>query len=207
VTSRFVVGSPIAGVVAERQVTVGQAVDATAQIFTIADLSELWVTVALYDRDIAAVRPGTPAAIRVQGSDIVFAGRVTALGAQVSETTRTLPVRIAVRNQPAAGTGGPPALRPGMFATVDLETSRKAGVVVVPLEALQSVDGTEVVFVETPLGEGAVFQRRPVTLGSRDDKVAEVVGGVTAGERVVVANAYLLKSEFEKARIGEGHAH
>ena len=90
---------------------------------------------------------------------------------------------------------------------VDLEMSRKSGVVVVPAAAVQTLGGQPVVFVETPLTEGAAFQRRPVVLGARDRDVAEVTEGLEPGERVVVANAYLLKSEFERSKIGQGHAH
>ena len=204
-TARVVVRSPIAGLVTARDLTVGQTVEATAKVFSIADLSEVWVTAALYDRDVAAVRQGQPATVRAQGvGDAVLQGRVIQVGPQVDEKTRTLPVRIAVRNQ--TGPNGF-LLRPGMFSNVALETSRRPNVVVVPLAAIQTTEGQSVVFVETPLTEGAAYQRRPVKLGVRDGDVVEVVEGVTAGERVVVTNAYLLKSEFDKAKIGQGHAH
>jgi cobalt-zinc-cadmium efflux system membrane fusion protein len=133
---------------------------------------------------------------------------VVQIGPQVDEKTRTLPVRITVKNRPLPGGGAERyALRPGMFATVDLETARRTDAVVVPVAAIQTVSGQPVVFVETTLSEGAAFQRRAVELGSRDAKVVEVVKGLEAGERVVVANAYLLKSEFERSKIGHGHAH
>jgi cobalt-zinc-cadmium efflux system membrane fusion protein len=208
-TSRFVVRSPIAGTVAERNVTIGETVEATAKIFSIADLSEVWITAALFDKDLAIVRQGMPATVRVQGlADATFEGRVKQIGPQVDEKTRTLPVRIAVANRPFPGAGTERyALRPGMFATADLETSRRAGAVVVPLPAIQTVSGQSVVFVETLLSEGAVFQRRAVVLGARDARVVEVVQGLEAGERVVVTNSYLLKSEFERSKISHGHAH
>ena len=207
-SNRFVVASPIPGVVADRQVTVGESVDPTSKVFAIADPSEVWVTVALYDKDVVAVRPGMPAVVRVQGlGDTTFRGEVLQLGTQVDEKTRTLPVRVLIKNQRAPGSKDGWVLRPGMFATVDLETSRKSAAVVVPLAAVQSVDGQDVVFVETALSEGAAFQRRPVKIGTRDEARVEVLEGLQAGERVVVANAYLLKSEFERSKIGQGHAH
>ena len=203
--TRVVIRSPIAGVVSARDLTLGQTVEATAKIFSVADLSEVWVTAALYDRDLAAVRQGQPATVRVQGlGDAVFKGRVIQVGPGVDEKTRTLPVRIAVRN-PASANGF--ALRPGMFATVALETSRKPSALLVPSAAIQTLDGQPVVFVETPLSAGAAYQRRPVKLGVRDQDAIEVVEGLSAGDRVVVANAYLLKSEFERSKISQGHAH
>lgn len=202
--ARVIVRSPIPGLVTGRDLTLGQTVDPTARIFSIADPSEVWVTAAIYDQDVRAVRPEQPAIVRVRGlGDEAFKGRVVQVGPQVDEKTRTLPVRVAVQNQRVAAGAG---LRPGMFATVDIELSRKPGIVV-PLAAVQTVNGESVVFVETPLSEGAAYQRRPVKLGPGDDQVVEVLEGVAEGERVVVANGYLLKSEFERSKIGGGHAH
>ena len=203
--ARVMIRSPIAGVVTTRDVTVGQTVEPSAKLFTVADLSELWVAAAAYDRDVAAVREGQRATIRAQGvGDTVLTGRVIRVGTEVDEKTRTLPVRVAVQNRRADGAF---VFRPGMFATVALETARKGDVPVVPTAAIQWLDGRPVVFVETPLSEGAAYQRRAVKLGARDQDVIEIVDGVAPGERVVVANAYLLKSEFERSRIGHGHAH
>ena len=216
ITSRFVVKSPIAGIVAEQLVTVGQTVDAASKIFTVMDLSQLWVTGALHDRDVAAVRPGVAAVVHIEGLNggverggvnRGFKGRVVQIGPQVDEKTRTLPVRVAIQNVVLPGGGDTYALRPGMFAMVDLETARKRDVLVVPAAAVQTIGGKPVVFVETALTEGAAFERRPVVLGARDADVAEVTEGLRPGERVVVANAYLLKSEFERAKISPGHAH
>lgn len=213
ITGRFVVKSPIAGIVAEQLVTVGQTVDAASKIFTVMDLSQLWVTGALHDRDVAAVRPGVAAVVHIEGllngggGARGFKGRVVQIGPQVDEKTRTLPVRVAIQNVVLPGGGDTYALRPGMFAMVDLETARKRDVLVVPAAAVQTIGGKPVVFVETALTEGAAFERRPVVLGARDADVAEVTEGLRPGERVVVANAYLLKSEFERAKISDGHAH
>jgi cobalt-zinc-cadmium efflux system membrane fusion protein len=207
-SSRFVVRSPIAGIVTDRQVTVGESVEPTTRVFALADLSEVWVVGALHDRDVAAITPGMAAVVRVQGlADLAVRGQVVQIGPQVDDKTRTLPVRVAVRNQALPRKGGGWALRPGMFATIDLETSRKAAAVLVPTAAVQTLGGQDVVFVETALSEGAAFQRRAVKLGTRDDKTVEVTDGLAAGEKVVVANAYLLKSEFERSKIGHGHAH
>ena len=208
VTSRSLVRSPIAGVVADRQVTVGQTVEPTAKIFTITDLSEVWVAGALRDKDVASVRPGMRAVVTVQGlPNGTFKGRVAQIGTQVDEKTRTLPVRVAIQNPRLSSNGQAYALRPGMFAMVDLEVSRRNGALVVPSVAVQTLGGQPVVFVETPLTEGAAFQRRAVVLGTRDGDVVEVTQGLAPGERVVVANGYLLKSEFERSKISHGHAH
>lgn len=208
VSSRFVVRSPIAGVIEAVDLTLGEVVDPARRIFTLVDLGAVWVRAAVYDRDVAAIRQGMPAAVRAQGLDgVALAGRVIQIGPAVDEKTRTLPVRVEVKNSPASGRPDGLMLRPGMFVTVGLEVGRRAGGVVVPLTAVQFLEGRSVVFVETPLTDGASFVRRAVRLGARDGNAVEVTEGVKAGDRVVVAGAFLLKSEFERAKIGGGHGH
>jgi cobalt-zinc-cadmium efflux system membrane fusion protein len=95
-----------------------------------------------------------------------------------------------------------------MFVTVDLETSRKDGVLTLPLSAVQEVGGQTVAFVraDPPGGSAAAFEKRRVVLGIRDGDIIEVVEGVEAGDEVVAVNGYLIKSEFERSQIG-GHQH
>jgi cobalt-zinc-cadmium efflux system membrane fusion protein len=126
----------------------------------------------------------------------------------VDEKTRTVTLRLSVKNGPGSAKGEAFALRPGMFVTVDLETSRKDGVLVLPLSAIQQVDGETVAFarVVPPSGQGAAFEKRRVVLGIRDGDIAEVIDGIQIGDEVVTGNGYLLKSELERSRIG-GHSH
>lgn len=229
VGNRYEISSPIAGSVLERQLTLGEYVEAKDQLFLVADLSEVWVQTAVYERDLTAVQRGMLGRVYVLGfPGVSFEGRVTYVGQKVDEKTRAVPLRVAVKNRPLPDSEEPFALRPGMFATVDLETSRKTDVRVVPLAAVQTVNSETVVFMQSTRPEhakhrgsttgrdtheaevgkfgSATFERRPVTLGARDAEVAEVIHGIEPGEAVVVENAYLLKSEFEKSQIGEGDA-
>jgi RND family efflux transporter MFP subunit len=202
------VDAPIDGIVVEKMAVRGQMVEAGMKLYRLADLSIVWVQSQIYEQDLALLQLGQEAEVSLSYlPDRKFRGRVTYIYPTVDEKTRTLPVRIAVKNQMLSGAGQRFALRPGMFASVDLETSRKGDVLLVPNAAVQTLDGKPVVFVETPLTEGAAFQRRAIVLGARDGDVAEVAEGLQPGERIVVANAYLLKSEFERAKIGGGHAH
>lgn len=223
VGNRYEVKSPLAGAILERQLTVGEYIEAKSRIFLIADLSEVWVQAALYEKDLPAVQRAMAAVVRIQGfPGMAFEGWVTYVGQGVEEKTRTVPIRVAVKNGPLPRSREPFALRPKMFATVDLETSRNTGVLVVPTESVQTLSGETVVFVqsadpeglEQALGHqpgsgkaiGAVFDPRVVTLGARDRDVVEVIQGLEPGESVVVENAYLLKSEFERSQFGGGEA-
>ncbi len=213
ITNRYEVKSLIPGTVLERHATLGENIEPKDQIFLVADLSELWVEAAVYVKDLPQVRSGMPGVVRIQGfPDAAFKGSVRYVGQRVDEKTRTAPLWITIKNEPAKAVEGKYALRPGMFVTVDLELSRKEDVLVAPLAAVQTVAGETVVFVQGSPQAGApqqsvTFERRGVELGARDGEVAEVLKGLEAGELVVVGNAYLLKSELEKSRIGEGHAH
>ncbi len=106
--------APRSGEIAEKNVIEGQAVQAGTNLFLIADRSELWVDVAIFEQDAAAVRVGTPATIIIDAlAGRTFQGRVTFIHPQLDEKTRTLTARVEVAN--ASG-----ALRPGMFATAEL---------------------------------------------------------------------------------------
>jgi cobalt-zinc-cadmium efflux system membrane fusion protein len=210
VTNLYEVKSPITGTVLERHhVSLGEYLAPKDEIFLVADLSEVWVLAALYEKDLPAVRIGMRGVVHPQGfPEARFEGRVSYIGQQVEKKTRTVPLRLTVKNAPLPGSANPFALRPEMFTTIDLETSHKRGVPLIPLAAAQTVHGETVVFVPSALPEdvrafdkqSVAFERRVVMLGMREGESVEVTQGLAAGEEVVVDNAYLLKSEFEKAK-------
>lgn len=220
----YEVRSPIAGIVMERNATLGEGVEAKDAMFVVADLSVLWVTTALYEKDLAKVSEGMPATVRVPAfPDVVFPGKLARVGHTVDEKTRTVVLQIEVQNSMPAGDAAKLPLRPGMFASVSIETGRESGVVVVPTEAVQRVGSDFVVFVESAAAEASKpesgmedapgagkapekkvsFEPRVVVLGTRDDKHVRVVKGLATGERVAVENAYLLKSELIKSQFAE----
>ena len=154
------------------------------------------------------MRQGQPATVRVQGlGDAAFKGRVIQVGPQVDEKTRTLPVRVAVRNPRSRPTA---TSRSGRACSPPWRSRRRAGSGVrasCPVRRHPDPRRPARRLRRDAAQRGAAFQRRPVKLGARDGDVVEVVEGLSAGERVVVANAYLLKSEFERSKISQGHAH
>lgn len=182
--------SPLAGVVLERLVTPGSAVTPGTPLFVVSDLSALWALAEIDERHLGAISVGRAMTVQVAAySEARFHGTVAFVGDMVDLKTRRVVVRCSVPN-PAG------RLKPGMFATVQLETSQPRSIVAVPATAIQDVDGRKVVFVERAPGS---FVPRPVTLGREVDGWVEVVGGVSAGERVVGAGSFLLKSELLKS--------
>jgi cobalt-zinc-cadmium efflux system membrane fusion protein len=204
---RYALRSPIAGFVLDRHATLGENVGAEDHTFLIGDLSEIWVQASVHDRDVASVKEGMPAKVSVLGAGgDGYQGTVGLIGRIVDERTRTLLVRVVVKNPPAALAHGDIPLRPGMFATIDLETQKHEGALLVPVSAVTTVDGVTVVFVRSHADRSGAsnviaFEKRVVVIGLRDERIVEIIQGLTVGEDVVVTNAYLLKSEFERSRM------
>ncbi len=186
--------APRSGEITEKNVIAGQAVQAGTNLFLIADRSELWVDVAIFEQDAAAVRVGTPATIIVDAlPGRTFQGRVTFIYPQLDEKTRTLTARVEVAN-----TSG--ALRPGMFATAELSRAGRRAVTV-PLTAVLPTGTKDLVFVNR--GDGR-FVPREVRVGARGDSLVEIVQGVRAGDEVVASATYLLDSESNLAAAIQG---
>ena len=202
----FGLSTPVGGTVVERNASPGLTVNPSTNLFTVADLRSVWITVDVYEGDYARVRTGAGAMVlpsALQGAS--FAGRVTYAGGIVDPASRTFKVRVEVSN---AGL----RLRPGMFAQVRIQTPRSSSPsastgsanssIVIPELAIQDVGGRQVVFVAT--GTPGAFVVRPVVVGSRAGSgMVAVTSGLSAGEMIVTKGAFQLKSELMKASFGE----
>jgi cobalt-zinc-cadmium efflux system membrane fusion protein len=191
---RFWLRSPVGGSVIERTAVVGQMLDPATPAFRIGDLSWLWLIVHAFERD--AVRIHRDVTARVAFSAVpgqVFHGTVSMVGSHVESESRTVPVRIDVRNR-----GG--ILRPGMSATASLPVgSAGAPLLSVPVAAVQRVRNEWCVFL--PKGAGR-FEIRRIGRGRDLAGEVEVLSGLQAGELIVVDGAFLLKAQAEKGQGG-----
>ena len=186
--------APRSGEIVQKNVIDGQAVQAGTNLFLIADRSELWVDVAIFEQDAAAVRVGTAASITVDAlPSRTFQGRVTFIYPQLDEKTRTLTARVEVANSSGA-------LRPGMFATAELSRAGRRAVSV-PLTAVLPTGTKDLVFVNR--GDGR-FVPREVRVGARSDSLVELVEGIKAGDEVIASATYLLDSESNLAAAIQG---
>ena len=194
--------TPIRGTVVERNATPGQIAGPTMSLFTVADLSRVWITVDLYEADANRVHSGTAAFVSPRSlPGEIFPARVTFAGGVVDTTTHTVKLRLEVSNPTRR-------LRPGMFAEVRFETIMKTSDttgrtgVVVPEDAVQDVNGRSVVFV--PGGAPGKFIARPVTVsGTAIGRMVTVTSGLRSGEQVVVKGAFQLKAELTKGSFGK----
>lgn len=177
--------APASGVITERKVVQGQAVMPGEMLFTISDLSRVWVEADLRGADAGAVRIGTTAVIDITGlpgRDVT--GRVEYVYPTLQMDARTTRARITVAN--AIG-----LLRPGMFATVRLTTPARTALTV-PTSALVRTGERTMLFVD--LGNGKL-RPQDVELGTDAGAYTEVLAGVEPGQRVVTSAQFLLDSE------------
>ena len=197
-SATFGLRTSVSGTVVERNASPGQLVGPETSLFTVADLRHVWITVDVYESDLARVRLRATAVVlpRALPSE-EFPGRVTFAGGVVDTVTRTFRVRVEVENRESR-------LRPGMFAQVRIEApdrSEAQGPPTVPELAVQELDGTQVVFVPGP--KPGEFAARPVTLGPRTGGGRVVVArGIHVGETIVTGGAFQLRAELTKASFG-----
>ncbi len=192
--TRFEVRAPIAGQVIARDVTLGESVSGAASLFTIADLSTVWVEVTVYQRDLARVRPGQVVRVRAPEAEGEAEGRVQFVGAVVGEDTRAARARVVIPNP-----GG--RWRPGQAVDVDVATATYRVPLAVRTAALQDFRDFRVVYAR----HDGQFEVRMLELGVSDSTWTEVLGGLRVGEPYAATNSFIVKAEIGKA--GATHDH
>lgn len=195
---QYDIRAPIAGRIVERKVDVGAAVGKEgdpSDLFTIADLSVVWVELTVPRGDLGKFVEGATVSVVTSGEDekrgeakIMFVSPI------LNPETRSAAV-VATLSNPESH------WRPGSFVTAEIDIGRAEARVLVPRAAIQTIDGKKVVFVRNAEG----FQRRDVSLGLSDDDSFEVVSGLSPGDEIAVANNFLLKAELGKADAKHDH--
>ncbi|MDE2366676.1 MAG: efflux RND transporter periplasmic adaptor subunit, partial [Betaproteobacteria bacterium] len=179
--------STVNGVVVEKHAIQGQRFMPGEMLYQIADLSRIWMLADVFEQDLAVVHPGQTATIRIDTyPDKIFNGKVTFVYPTVMPETRTARVRIELPNEQGL-------LKPAMFGRVEFASFHsKDKVLTVPDSAVLDTGTRRLVLVD--LGGGR-FEPRTVKLGIHADGYAEVLGGVEAGETVVVSANFLIDAE------------
>jgi membrane fusion protein, heavy metal efflux system len=194
VGSTFMLRSPVSGAVIERAAVVGQMLSPETPAFKVGDLSLLWLTVHAFERDAVRILSGAPARIvmtALPGQDV--SGTVRVVGRHVEAESRTVDVRIDVRNPQGV-------LRPGMTATAHVSVGdATTEVLAVPVAAVQRVRDAWCVFLPQTPGH---FTIRRIGRGRDLGGEVEVLSGLAPGDTVVVDGAFLLKAQAEKGTAG-----
>jgi len=196
INSKVAVRAPFSGTLTERHATLGEVIEPAANLFTLADLSTLWIIADVTEKDIPIVEKGLPVEIKVSPfPNDVFKGTLTYIGDQIDPSTRTVKVRTEVDNSLGK-------LKPEMFATIFITTEVVSDVLAIPEEAVQTDGNKKIVFIDK--GNGG-FEKREVSLGLQIDSFYQIEDGIKPGEKIVTKGSFLLKSEAQKGELGEEH--
>ena len=181
--------APMSGFVIEKNVVSGQMVDAGMKLYRLADLGIVWVIAQVYEQDLAFVKLGQEAVVKVASlPDREFRGRVTFVYPSVDEKTRTAKVRLEFENPGYF-------LKPGMFVSAQIHAQLEDSAVLVPESAVLRSGARNTVFVVL---DGGKFEGRDVVLGAEaENAFIQILGGLNAGERVVTSGQFLLDSESQ----------
>lgn len=185
------ISAPFEGRIISRNLTKGEVVETTTKLFTVADLSEVWVLANVPEKDIPYIRheggPGQKVDVQVNAyPNEVFVGKVTYVGDVLDTATRTMNLRLEMPNPTRA-------LKPEMFATIRVYAEPEHDVLTVPEAAVQRDRDRRFVFVQQDI---QTFKVREVKLGESNGEVVKVLDGLGEGEPVVVKGAFVLKSEL-----------
>ena len=184
--------APFAGVVDSVSVATGEIVDPATPIFTVSDLSTVWVQADVAERDLGTVKVGDAVEVRVSAfPGRVFAGRVTYIPDQIESATGMAKVRCEVPNPDGA-------LRVNMFATVTILSPQGGDAVLVPSSSLQEINGQSVVFI--PTGDRQ-FAWRAVHTGLVANGKTQITSGLAADTPVVGEGSYWLKAALMQSTI------
>lgn len=192
--NRVAVASPLGGQVVARSVTLGQTVAADAELFRVANLSQVAVTLSLSPNDAGRVQPG--ATIEVVSGDRRSVGRIDFVSPVLDETTRLVNVIAVIDNR-----SGQWRVGEAVTASIRLPGATGGGSVLVPQRAIQTVEGRPSVFVRNEEG----FQVVSVTLGQPSGDNVVVTSGLKGGEQIAGTNSFILKAELGKGEAEHGH--
>jgi multidrug efflux pump subunit AcrA (membrane-fusion protein) len=177
--------APAAGFVTSKEVFAGARIEPGVTLFTVTDLSRVWVEGEVYEYEAPLVRSGQQARVTLAyDPERVYVGRITYIYPYLNPDTRTLRVRFEFDNPGLA-------LKPGMYVNVELDAQAVQGVLI-PDASILDTGPRQIVYVKT--GEGR-YEPRQVKAGLRSDGQAQILSGVKAGEAVVDRANFLLDSE------------
>lgn len=191
--------SPIDGVVVGVQGTLGETATPEAPAFIVTDPTKVWVRGNVPELQLSLVNAGSAALVRLHAfPDLSMPGTITYVAPALDERTRSLPVRVTLQTPDAR-------LRSGLFGSIELVGGNAdERVLVVPADAVATLEGQSVVFV--PADEPNTFRPQPIALGRRAGGFFEVRSGLEEGARLAVSGAFTLKSALRSGELSEGHS-
>jgi len=194
----FELKSLVAGTIIEKHITLGESLETGDTAFLVADLSEVWADISVYQKDLPYLNKGQKVIITAGHGIEPATTEIHYLGPIVSEETRNGLARVFLPNVDGRW-------KPGMFITAQVKTEIVKVSLAVKKSAIQQLDNKQVIFVETSVG----FEKREVTPGRSDLIFVEILSGLEQGETYVSERSFVLKAQLLKGTIDPeaGHAH
>ena len=195
---RYVITAPIDGTVVQKHITLGEKVSDDTEIFTVADLSRVWVDLSVPQKDLVSIKKGQRTHISLGFGMPDAEGKISYVSPMADRKTRTALARVVLPNPDRRW-------RPGLFVKARISVGELRLPLVVPKEALQRLENENVVFVEAKGG----YEPRHVTVGRSDGSNVEILSGLFAGERYAARGGFELKAVMMTRDMGAhaGHGH
>ncbi|SHF05364.1 membrane fusion protein, cobalt-zinc-cadmium efflux system [Fodinibius roseus] len=197
--SHFYLTSPLNGVIQERDISPGQTISPSETPIHVANLSKMWVMIDAYEQDIRYLDKGQQVSLSVRSiPGQTFEGKTDWVSYSLEKQTRTMPVRAVVENPNRK-------LRAGMFGTARISTGKERNIAMIPIDAVQTIEGEQVVFV--PGKKDDSYKPVEVMLGSENEGYVEIASGLKPGQQAVIAGAFDLKSALTAQGRNASHGH
>lgn len=194
-TSSMQVRAPFAGTIIERTAVMGTAVEPGDALFTVADLSSMWMQLSVPEAELSSMQVGALVQARFEAyPGVAFEGEISWVAPTVNADTRMLEVRAILANPQGL-------LKEGLFGRASLAGFAQRAGVTVPADAVQDVDGKAVVFRKL---EDDLFETRLIETGGLQDGSIAILAGLAPDDEIVTQGSYIMKSELLKARLGAG---
>ena len=196
--TRYVITAPIDGTVVQKHITLGEKVNDDTEVFTIADLSHVWVDLSVPQKDLASIKRGQKTLISLGFGTPDAEGKISYVSPMADRKTRTALARVVLPNPDRRW-------RPGLFVKARISAGEIELPLVVPKEGIQRLENENVVFVEAKGG----YEPKHVSVGRSDGSNVEILSGLSAGERYAVKGGFELKAIMMTRDMGAhaGHGH
>ena len=197
---RYVLTAPIAGVISQKDLVLGENVQLADQLFVIDQLDQLWLEFIAPSSEFADIVPNQTIEFKSLQSGNLFKAQIQSLNSQADAQTGRLQVRARVLSNAAE-------LRPNLMVNVQLQQQQTQRGLRILASAVQKIEGKNAVFVAAQHEQKIEFSPQPVTLGasSSDGQWIEVLSGLEQGQQYAAQGSFLLKSELEKGEASHAH--
>jgi len=192
--NRYEIRAPFDGIVVEKHLGLGEAVREDANAFLISDLSSVWAEIIVSPKDMQVVRVGEKVVVRATAFDASAEGKISYVGSLIGEQSRTAKAHVVLPNIGDLW-------RPGLFVNVEVVSAETQVPVAVAADAIQTVEGKNVVFVRDADG----FVAKEVRLGRSDGKSVEIISGLDAGTGYAATGSFAIKAELGKGSAEHSH--